>query len=400
MMRDKKLLVFLSHAGEDKAKIRNLSRRLKENGFDPWLDEERLLPGQDWNLEIERAMRASDAILLCFSAVSVAKEGYIQKEYKRAIKYSEEKPEGTIYIIPVRLDHCEVPDVLKHLQWVDLFPHDNDELIMKALRRRAEDFVVREGTPELIPIPKGTFSAGVDASKFHGSSLSDGPHRQVALPEYAIGKYPVTVAEYRAFVKSGGYKREKERCWTHDGWSWRKANKIEQPLLWEDRTWTGNDRLPVVGVSWYEAVAYCYWLSEEIGDRRYRLPSLAEWEKAGRGNDGRLFPFGDVFDATCCNVAESSIGRTTPVDHFAAGASPYGVMDMSGNILEWCASRFLPGQDTFLEQGPLEIQADRTLRGGGWSFPGKDARCTLSWTARPFQRDEHRGFRIACDLLS
>ena len=398
MTSDKKLLVFLSHASQDKVKVRNLFKRLHEDGFDPWLDEERLLPGQDWNLEIEKALRASDAILLCFSASSVAKEGYIQKEYKRAMKYLEEKPEGTIFIIPVRLDNCEVPYFLKHLQWVDLFSNEDYELIMKALRRREEDFIIKKGDPALISIPAGTFNAGVDPAKYHGSLLSDAPYRQVALPAYAIAKYPVTVAEYRAFVRAGGYKREKERYWSKDGWSWRKANKIEQPLLWDDRTWTGNDKLPVVGVSWYEAVAYCHWLSETIGDRRYRLPSQAEWEKAARGTDGRLFPYGDALDVTRCNVAEAGIGHTTPVDQFTAGASPYGVVDMSGNVLEWCASRFIPGQDTFLEQGVLEMPSDRTLRGGGWAFPGKDSRCTLSLMAKPFQRDEHRGFRIACDM--
>jgi TIR domain-containing protein len=92
MEGQKQLMIFLSHASQDKPKVRNLCKRLKQDGFDPWLDEERLLPGQDWNLEIEKALRASDAILLCFSALSVAKEGYIQREYKRAMKYLEEKP--------------------------------------------------------------------------------------------------------------------------------------------------------------------------------------------------------------------------------------------------------------------------------------------------------------------
>lgn len=123
----KALLIFLSHASEDKPAVKRLCKRLKDDGFDPWLDTERLLPGQDWNLEIEKALRASEAILLCFSETSVAKEGYIQREYKRAMRYREEKPEGTIFVIPVRFDDCQMPNFISELQWVD-YPDGYDKL--------------------------------------------------------------------------------------------------------------------------------------------------------------------------------------------------------------------------------------------------------------------------------
>jgi len=129
------LKVFLSHASEDKPKVRSLCKRLKADGFDPWLDEERLLPGQDWNLEIEKALRASDSILLCFSSLSVQKEGVIQREYKRAMRIQEEKPEGAIFIIPVRLDDCEMPFFIRDIQWVD-YPDGYGKLVM-ALQTRA-----------------------------------------------------------------------------------------------------------------------------------------------------------------------------------------------------------------------------------------------------------------------
>lgn len=132
---EKKLLVFISHASEDNAAVKRLTKRLKEDGFDPWLDLERLLPGQDWNLEIEKSMRESGAILLCFSEESVSKESYIQKEYKRAMRIQEEKPEGTIFVIPVRLDNCELPFYLREIQWVD-YP-DGYERLVAALNLRA-----------------------------------------------------------------------------------------------------------------------------------------------------------------------------------------------------------------------------------------------------------------------
>ncbi len=131
----KKLFVFLSHASEDIPAVRRLYKRLKTDGFDPWLDEERLLPGQDWSLEIEKAMRTSDAILLCFSALSVAKEGYLQREYKRAMQHQEEKPEGTIFVIPVRLDECELPFSMREIQWVDFT--EGYARLVQALNLRA-----------------------------------------------------------------------------------------------------------------------------------------------------------------------------------------------------------------------------------------------------------------------
>lgn len=142
-----KLLVFLSHASEDKPRVRKLCKRLRDDGFDPWLDEERLLPGQDWNLEIGQAMRASQAILLCFSKLSVAKEGYVQREYKKAREYQLEKPEGTIFVIPVRLDDCEVPFSIRDLQYVD-YP-DGYERLVKALNLRAEKVNAAKANPKL-----------------------------------------------------------------------------------------------------------------------------------------------------------------------------------------------------------------------------------------------------------
>jgi hypothetical protein len=133
-LEQKKLLVFISHASEDEAAARRLTKRLMEDGFDPWLDLDRLLPGQDWAFEIEQTQRASDAILLCFSDASVKKEGYIQREYKRAMKYLEEKPEGTIFVIPVRLDDCQMPKFIRELQWMD-YPKDYAKLL-KALQIR------------------------------------------------------------------------------------------------------------------------------------------------------------------------------------------------------------------------------------------------------------------------
>jgi len=113
--------VFLCHTSSDKPSVRALRRRLLEDGCQPWLDEEDILPGQDWDREIRRAIRASDLVLVCLSRTSVNKVGYLQKEIKSVLDVADEQPEGTIFVIPARLELCDVPERLRRWHWVDLF---------------------------------------------------------------------------------------------------------------------------------------------------------------------------------------------------------------------------------------------------------------------------------------
>ncbi len=107
--------------------------------IDPWLDEENLLPGQDWDLEITKATRDADAIIICLSSVSVKKEGYVNKEIRHALDIAQEKPEGAIYVIPLRLDDCKPSfEQLKKLQWADYFTPNAHERLLKSLHVRAE----------------------------------------------------------------------------------------------------------------------------------------------------------------------------------------------------------------------------------------------------------------------
>ena len=128
--------VFLGHSAEDKPVVRGLCDRLARAGFRPWLDENDLLPGQDWEFEISRALRDSDVILVCLSTASVAKPGYVQKEIRRALSIADEKPEGTIFVIPARLDRCRVPDRLRQWQWVDLFDEAGYSQLIASIKSR------------------------------------------------------------------------------------------------------------------------------------------------------------------------------------------------------------------------------------------------------------------------
>jgi len=136
------LNVFLCHASEDKPIVRELYGLLIEDSIDAWLDEEKILPGQDWDLEIERAVKKADAVIVCLSKTAVSKEGYIQKELNFVLEKAREKPKGTIFIIPIRLDDCKVPESLIPWQYVDYFPTSKKEWahqrLFSSLRQRAE----------------------------------------------------------------------------------------------------------------------------------------------------------------------------------------------------------------------------------------------------------------------
>ncbi len=131
------LKVFLCHASTDKPKIRELYRYLKRRGINPWFDEEHLVGGQDWQVEIPKALATSDAIIICLTKNSVDKEGYIQKEIKFALDKALEMPEGRIFLIPVKFEECEVPFSLSRYQWVDLTVEAGYAKMMKALKFHA-----------------------------------------------------------------------------------------------------------------------------------------------------------------------------------------------------------------------------------------------------------------------
>ena len=140
---DRRLKVFLCHSAEDKPKVRELYQKLLADGIDPWLDEEKLLPGSDWDIEIRKAIRSSDAVLILMSSLSVSKEGYVQREIKIALEISYELPDGDIYVIPVRFEECEVPSELNKWHYADLFRENGYELLLNSLNARAQSLELR-----------------------------------------------------------------------------------------------------------------------------------------------------------------------------------------------------------------------------------------------------------------
>ena len=143
------LKVFLCHSAGDKRHVRSLYKRLRADGFEPWLDEENLLPGQEWDREITKAVRSSDVVVVCCSYASINKAGFIQKEIKYALDVADEQPENAIFIIPLKLEECEIPDRLRRWHWVNLFDKRGYEKLKHSLQARAIGLGLTSSAPKV-----------------------------------------------------------------------------------------------------------------------------------------------------------------------------------------------------------------------------------------------------------
>lgn len=172
------------------------------------------------------------------------------------------------------------------------------------------------------------------------------------VPTFLMAKYPITNAQYEVFVTAqDGYAEAKWWNYSAEAQKWR--HKRSQPTA---TAYTGND-LPRTNVSWYDAVAFCGWLSNRTG-QKIRLPTEQQWQRAAQGNDGRKYPWGNQEpNNTLCNF-EGNVGHMTPVTQYPKGISPFGVMDMSGNAWEWCLTEWWVGSND------VSSASYRVLRGG------------------------------------
>jgi formylglycine-generating enzyme required for sulfatase activity len=237
---------------------------------------------------------------------------------------------------------------------------------------------------ELIRVPAGEFLMGSDSAIDKDARENEQPQHRVTLADYYIGKYPITNEQYTAFVKATGH---------------------ETPYHWQEG-WMprGKEKHPVVHISWYDAIAFCEWLSNETG-QLFRLPTEAEWEKGARGSDGRIYPWGNGWDKSQANTGEVGQGTTTPVGLYSpAGDSPYGLADMAGNVWEWCATKggkFYPynmREDEWAKDYRKGADA-RVLRGGSWRSKRNFARCAKRNRDNPDVRNFYGGFRVVSPIL-
>ncbi len=280
----------------------------------------------------------------------------------------------------------------------------------------------------MIEVPAGNFTMGTD-----DGPENERPAHTVYLDDYWLSKHPVTVGQFKHFVEETGYLTDSERgvgCWVFVGEEW-------EPRLdgtWKNTYFQQEDSHPVVCVSWYDAIAYADWFSEKTGVG-FKLPTAAQWEKGARGNDSRTWPWGnEIPDGTRANYADTKYWNkygearvadkdvddgyveTSPVGSYPAGASPYGLLDMAGNVWEWChdyyAGDYYSRSPDRNPLGPAEGRvgddgvADRVNRGGGsWTDRSGHLTTEGGHNLRSAGRtgdgdnssDDHMGFRLAID---
>jgi formylglycine-generating enzyme required for sulfatase activity len=485
------LRVFICHAWEDKKIVRQLYRRLKsESWLDPWLDEEKLLPGQDFRERIEEAVESSDIVIICLSNNSVNKDGFIQRELKYAKDIALEKTEETIFLIPIRFEDCNVPRGLKHYHWVDYFGKRKDEgyfSLLKSLRVKHAQLFSNQTSEDKkagreAPRNRGdffhglfeVFRSGIEAVKkaiiTFISELSFLCKRIIAFSQenlkwilyflaicslataiYVLGKLrpleiplitaptltstnpptmtqsisptstatkeptatplivtatitvlptitstftplPESISDLKnvemVLIPEGpfimGYdegtaaedpqgKRSVDAFYidrhevTNEFYSKCVENGICQPPHTNSSNTHPNyygdlkySNYPVINIDWYQAVTYCEW-------RDARLPTEPEWEKAARGIDGKLYPWGSKESCSYTN-SYNCIGDTSPVGSYESGKSVYGVYDMAGNVKEWVSSLFVEyPYRTNDGRENLAGERARVFRGGAWN---------------------------------
>lgn len=260
---------------------------------------------------------------------------------------------------------------------------------------------------ELCRVPAGEFILGEEKEA-----------HMVSTPEFWIAKYPVTCAQYRQFIDADGYKKP-EYWQSKAAKDWLAQSKQTTPKYWDDPRWN-QPNLPVVGVTWFEASAFCEWLNERIAAERgelridndaqnairnskflIRLPTEAEWEKAATWDAAkkqkRVYPWEGEFDPAKANTreGENPVGGTSSVGIYPNGASPCGALDMAGNVWEWC--------HTIYQDYPYKLDAKhesseargrRVLRGGAWFYYASDARGAYRGDGSPDAWNGHLGFRF------
>lgn len=322
-----KIKCYLAHTwAEGQHKFaQDLAKSLRGfDGIKVWLDEEQIVPGQDILLEMKKGIQSECDVVLCIFSPKALESKNFKREFKLA-------KEGHQPIIPLLLDDCRLPYELKHILYADFRDRSLDfkrlEQLVKGIRLsiRSNDFersleikhLLKLGKTnkkakselqrllkefEMVYIPAGTFLSG--SSRYGESGKIQGP----LLDEFCIDIFPVTNSKYKSFIEATGYSPPKH---------W---NRSKFPKELTDH--------PVTNIRYTDAKKYAKWTGK-------RLPTKWEWEKAARGVDGWEFPWGDDFNSEKCNTDESRINKTTPVNKYIEGKSPFGCFDMTGNVWEW-----------------------------------------------------------------
>ncbi len=394
--------IFLSHASEDRAIAESICLALRDQGLTVFFDRTDLPPGESFDARIRQAIERADLLVFLLSPHAIDAGSYTLNELSIA-EETWSTPGGRL--LPVVIHETPLAQVPPYLKAVTLFqPEGNvtasvaDVVHRIALRRRRArvkrvtavilpaaviaagvglyasnrgprtQITGRDGMPAVL-VPGGSFTMGDD---------EESPRRQVFLSAFRIDRHEVTTAQYAKFLGATG--------------------SVGEPEGWEDARSDSVGDLPVVGVDWHDAEAYCRWAGR-------RLPTDAEWEMAARGTDERIYPWGDDppdsarvrFGRT---AASAYRGGLAPAGTSEGDTSPFGVHDMGGNASEWVADRYdenFAGGEVRNPVGPSS-GTGRRGRGGGWDEYAGRLKATMRYHADASTRLDDLGFRCAQDV--
>ncbi|HEY7342313.1 MAG TPA: SUMF1/EgtB/PvdO family nonheme iron enzyme [Ktedonobacterales bacterium] len=385
---------FVSHAHADNDLCDRYVNALRARGIDVWYDRSNAQNGHFLGEQIQQELAARSAFVLLMTEASL-KSFWVRLERETYLGLMANDPSRIL--LAVRIGPCQPPPMVNAFVWIDALamPFDQAiEAITTALTTTispssrsplppsatlpplgptpvpANSALAHHLTPmplysvgyrgysiggvdcilpPICPVPAGVFTMGSDKSRDSQAYDDETPQYPVEVDAFAIGQHPVTVAEYACAVRANAVLEPPKG---YLGTDWQQQQ-------------THPDH-PVTCVSWNDVITYTTWLAKVTG-QPWRLPTEAEWEKAARGTDGRIYPWGDTFDEARCNTRESGISTTTPVGRYPNGASPYHIQDMAGNVWEWTSSLFQPypyrkndGREN------RDSTENRVLRGDSW----------------------------------
>ncbi len=392
--------IFLAYSHQDAPVMRQLYADLRGAGWSVWTDEG-LEPGTpSWQDAIQEALRQARCLVVVLSP-HASKSHWVNSEISYTLKLGRR-------IIPVLVagdDLSAVPLSLVNTQWVDVrgaYRQTVDGELLPALRRHLGGAVQPPVRFDWVTIPAGEFTMGSDKQKDKLAYDNELPQHRLHLPAYRIARTPVTVAQFAAFVEATGHKTTAEERGFARGWTGEKWDDVKG-AYWRHPRGPASDVAqkqdhPVTCVSWHDARAFCAWASRATGEK-VQLPSEAEWEKAARGPStgsgaGRIYPWGDQLPTDkLCNFGWK-VGDTTAVDSYPAGASPYGVLDMAGNVWEWTSTKWVDSYRNYKPDDNPDGDSSRTLRGGSFDLDDVSVRCAFRFRYSPGYVSNLIGFRV------
>lgn len=371
--------VYLSYSRRDTDLMRLVRETLRATGLMVWTDEG-LEPGTpNWRAAIEEAIRQSKALVVLLSPTANASH-WVDNE----VAYAQQCGIRVFPILVSGTPADAVPINLVRVQWLDGRQDLQGVLVseMQPVLLRHIGQTIARPKPDVkfdwIVIPGGAFMMGSNPYQDKLAASDEMPQHQLSLSRFCISRFPITILQYGSFLNATGHAA---------------------PKLW-DSLGVGNGREdhPITNVSWYDAQSFCEWAD-------VKLPSEAEWEKAARGRDGRLYPWGDQQPQRGRGNYDRILDDTSPVGAFPDGDSPYGVSDLAGNVLEWTRSNwgtdFASAQYGYpyyagdgRENSGTDRKMLRTLRGGAFNLGEACLRCTFRTGGVPGRGRPNIGFRV------